>query len=122
MDNTKAAEKVKKLREQAKDKSLPQEVRNQLLDNANIIEESMAKKAGVKMNKGGMVPSQAQKGLDMAAAMQAKKDKPMRPAMPSQAQQGMDMAAAAKAKRGFAKGGVVKAACGASVPAAQKRK
>lgn len=82
MDNMKAAEKVKKLREQAKDTTLPQDVRNQLLDNANAIEQSMAKKSGVKMAKGGAVK------------------KPMM----------------------YAKGGVVKANAGASVPPAQKKK
>lgn len=49
------AAKVAKLREQAKDKSLPQEVRNQLLDKAVMMEVEAAKKAGVKMAKGGAV-------------------------------------------------------------------
>lgn len=48
------AEKVAKLREMAKDKSLPQEVRNQYLDQAVKMEEKAAMKAGVKMAKGGM--------------------------------------------------------------------
>ena len=49
------AEKVAKLREMAKDKSLPQEVRNQYLDQAVKMEEKAAMKAGVRMAKGGAV-------------------------------------------------------------------
>lgn len=49
------AEKVAKLREMAKDKSLPQEVRNQYLDQAVKLEEKAAKGAGVKLAKGGAV-------------------------------------------------------------------
>ena len=48
------AEKVAKLREMAKDKSLPQEVRNTYLDQAVKLEEKAAKDAGVKLAKGGM--------------------------------------------------------------------
>ena len=48
------AEKVAKLREMAKDKSLPQEVRNTYLDQAVKLEEKGAKKAGVRLAKGGM--------------------------------------------------------------------
>jgi ribosomal protein S13 len=47
------AEKVAKLREMAKDKSLPQDVRNTYLDQAVKLEEKGAMKAGVKMAKGG---------------------------------------------------------------------
>lgn len=50
----KDAAKVAKLREMAKDKTLPQEVRNQYLDQANMIEEKAAKSAGVRLAKGGM--------------------------------------------------------------------
>ena len=53
------AEKVTKLREMAKDKSLPQEVRNQYLDQANKLEEKGAMKAGVKLAKGGSVVAKA---------------------------------------------------------------
>jgi hypothetical protein len=49
------AEKVAKLREMAKDKSLPQEVRNTYLDQAVKLEEKGAMKAGVKLAKGGGV-------------------------------------------------------------------
>ncbi len=53
MDNT--AAKAAKLREMAKDKSLPQDVRNTYLDEAVKIEEKAATKAGVKLAKGGAV-------------------------------------------------------------------
>ena len=53
------AEKVAKLREMAKDKSLPQDVRNQYLDQANKLEEKAAMKAGVKLAKGGAVVAKA---------------------------------------------------------------
>ena len=48
------AEKVAKLREMAKDKTLPQEVRNTYLDQAVKMEEKAAMKSGVKLAKGGM--------------------------------------------------------------------
>lgn len=53
------AAKVAKLRKMAEDKSLPQDVRNQYLDDAVKLEEKGAMKAGVKLAKGGdvMVPS-----------------------------------------------------------------
>jgi hypothetical protein len=52
MDNT--AAKVAKLREMAKDKNLPQDVRNTYLDEAVKLEEKAAMKSGVRMAKGGM--------------------------------------------------------------------
>ncbi len=67
----KDAAKVAKLREMAKDKTLPQEVRNQYLDQANMMEEKAAKGAGVKMAKGGAVPKKMAKGG--AAMKKAKK-------------------------------------------------
>lgn len=51
----KDAAKVAKLREMAKDKTLPQDVRNQYLDQANMLEEKAAMGAGVRMAKGGAV-------------------------------------------------------------------
>lgn len=54
MNQMTAAAKVAKLREMAKDKSLPQDVRNQYLDEAVKLEEKGAMKAGVKLAKGGM--------------------------------------------------------------------
>lgn len=74
MDNT--AAKVAKLREMAKDKSLPQDVRNTYLDEAVKLEEKAAMKAGVRMAKGGAVVAKAPKkmmyGGDMAKTMMAK--------------------------------------------------
>lgn len=55
------AEKVAKLREMAKDKTLPQEVRNTYLDQAVKLEEKAAMKAGVKLAKGGMAKKPATK-------------------------------------------------------------
>lgn len=49
------AAKVAKLRKMAEDKSLPQDVRNQYLDDAVKLEEKSAKGAGVKLAKGGSV-------------------------------------------------------------------
>jgi hypothetical protein len=54
MNQMTPAAKVAKLRKMAEDKSLPQEVRNQYLDQAVKMEEKAAKGAGVKMAKGGM--------------------------------------------------------------------
>ena len=67
------AEKAAKLREMAKDKSLPQPVRNQYLDDANKLEEKAAKKAGVNLAKGGAVKKPAAKKM-MYGGMA---DKPM---------------------------------------------
>ena len=55
------AAKVAKLRKMAEDKSLPQDVRNQYLDEAVKLEEKAAKGAGVKMAKGGAVKTPAKK-------------------------------------------------------------
>ena len=71
MDNT--AAKVAKLREMAKDKSLPQDVRNTYLDEAVKLEEKAAMKAGVRMAKGGAVKKPAAKKM-MYGGMA---DKPM---------------------------------------------
>lgn len=63
------AEKVAKLREMAKDKSLPQEVRNTYLDQAVKLEEKGAMKAGVRLAKGGAVkaPKKKSAGKPMMA-------------------------------------------------------
>ena len=78
------AEKVAKLREMAKDKTLPQEVRNTYLDQAVKLEEKAATKAGVKLAKGGDVKTKkmmyggmAEKTM-MAKGGAAKKELPMR--------------------------------------------
>ena len=57
------AEKITKLREMAKDKSLPQEVRNTYLDQAVKMEEKAAKGAGVKLAKGGSVKKMMYGGM-----------------------------------------------------------
>jgi hypothetical protein len=55
MNQMTPAAKVAKLRKMAEDKSLPQAVRNQYLDEAVKMEEKAAKGAGVKLAKGGSV-------------------------------------------------------------------
>lgn len=68
------AMKIEKLRKQAEDKSLPMEARNQLKDRANMLEQEMAKKAGVRLAKGGVV---AKKMMGGGMAMKT----PMKTAM-----------------------------------------
>ena len=70
MDNT--AAKAAKLREMAKDKSLPQDVRNTYLDEAVKIEEKAAVKAGVKLAKGGAVAKALPKRGQRTATNMAK--------------------------------------------------
>jgi hypothetical protein len=58
MDKKAAAAEIKRLRAQAKDKSIPQEARNEMLDRANAIELEFYDKAvkeGKTMAKGGAV-------------------------------------------------------------------
>jgi hypothetical protein len=55
------AAKVAKLRKMAEDKSLPQDVRNQYLDEAVKLEEKAAMAGGVKLAKGGVVKKPAAK-------------------------------------------------------------
>ena len=59
MEDKATAMKIEKLREAAKDKTIPQEARNQLLDKANMLEQEAAKKAGVRLAKGGAVAKKA---------------------------------------------------------------
>jgi hypothetical protein len=63
MNQMTPAAKVAKLRKMAEDKSLPQAVRNQYLDEAVKMEEKAAGKAGVKMAKGGAVVAKAPKKM-----------------------------------------------------------
>ena len=74
MEDKAKAMKIEKMREQAKDKTIPQEARNQLLDKANMMEQEMAKKAGVKLAKGGMAKKTPVKKA-MAKGGMAKKGK-----------------------------------------------
>jgi len=58
MDKKAAAAEIKRLRAQSKDKSIPQEARNEMLDRANAIELKFYDKAvkeGKTMAKGGAV-------------------------------------------------------------------
>jgi len=77
MDNKATAAKIEKLREAAKDKSLPQEARNQMLDKAVMLEQEAAKKAGVKLAKGGMPMRGGRTATNKAKKMMA----PMKTAM-----------------------------------------
>ncbi len=72
MDNKATAAKIEKLREAAKDKSLPQEARNQMLDKAVMLEQESAKKAGVKLAKGGAVAKKAPMKTAAKQPMKAK--------------------------------------------------
>jgi len=76
MNQMTAAAKVAKLREMAKDKSLPQDVRNTYLDEAVKLEEKGAMKAGVKLAKGGAVAKPAVKKMMYGGAVA--KELPMR--------------------------------------------
>lgn len=69
MDNKAIAAKIMKLREAAKDKSIPQEARNQMLDQAVMLEQEAAKKAGVKLAKGGMPVRGARTATNKAKKM-----------------------------------------------------
>jgi hypothetical protein len=66
MNQMTPAAKVAKLRKMAEDKSLPQAVRNQYLDEAVKLEEKAAGKAGVKLAKGGAVKKPAPMKTAMA--------------------------------------------------------
>lgn len=69
MDTKAIAAKIARLRERANDKSLPQDVRNQMLDEAVKLETESAKRAGVRLAKGGM----AKKPMAYAKGGMAKK-------------------------------------------------
>jgi hypothetical protein len=77
MNQMTPAAKVAKLRKMAEDKSLPQAVRNQYLDEAVKLEEKAAGKAGVKMAKGGAVVAKAPKKMMYGGAVKPMADKPM---------------------------------------------
>ena len=65
MDKKAAAAEIKRLRAQAKDKSIPQEARNEMLDRANAIELKFYDKAvqgGETMAKGGAVKKKGYMG------------------------------------------------------------
>ena len=78
----------------AKDKSLPQDVRNQYLDEAVKLEEKGAMKAGVKLAKGGAVKAAPKKMMYGGAVA---KELPMRG---SRTATNMAKGGAVKAKKG----------------------
>jgi hypothetical protein len=86
MNQMTPAAKVAKLRKMAEDKSLPQAVRNQYLDEAVKMEEKAAKGAGVKMAKGGAVVAKAPKKMMYGGAV-----KPMAEKKPMMAKGGAAM-------------------------------
>lgn len=61
--------RANKKREQAKNKELPQDVRNQFLDDANKLEKEAA---GIKLAKGGAVKKKMAVGGAMPSVMPAK--------------------------------------------------
>jgi hypothetical protein len=77
MNQMTPAAKVAKLRKMAEDKSLPQAVRNQYLDDAVKLEEKAAKGAGVKMAKGGAVKAAPKKTAGKPMMYGGVADKPM---------------------------------------------
>lgn len=69
MDDKEKAAKIARMRKKAEDKTLPQDVRNQMLDNANKLEQEMGEKAsGMKYAKGGY----AKKKMMMGGMMDKK--------------------------------------------------
>ena len=94
MDDKAKAAKAAKLRKQAENKDLPQDVRNQFLDNANALELELGKKANPGMfAKGGSVAKAPAKA-------------PAKPAM-KKAPALAVMIAVGKPKAKMAKGGIV---------------
>lgn len=141
MDNKAIAAKIARLRERANDKSLPQDVRNTMLDEAVKLEQEAAKRAGVRLAKGGMampmvekdgtkVPAFAADGVGKMAKGGAVKKMMYGgdvsrelPKRGSRTAKNMAMGGMAKmSPMGYAKGGMVKANCGASVPASKGKK
>lgn len=99
MDDKAKAAKIAKLRKQAENKDLPQDVRNQFLDNANALELEMGKKAN---------PGMFAKGGSVVAKAPAKA--PAKPAM-KKAPALAVMIAVGKPKAKMAKGGMAKKGC-----------
>ena len=132
MDNKAIAAKIARLRERANDKSLPQDVRNTMLDQAVKLEQEAAKRAGVRLAKGGMampmvekagkkVPAFAADGVGKMAKGGAVK-KMMYGGDVSRELPKRGSRTAKNMAMGYAKGGMVKANCGASVPASKGKK
>lgn len=117
MDNKAIAAKIARLRERANDKSLPQDVRNTMLDEAVKLEQEAAKRAGVRLAKGGMAKKELPKRGSRTAKNMAMGGMAKMSSM-GYAKGGM----AKMSPMGYAKGGMVKANCGASVPASKGKK
>lgn len=135
MDNKAIAAKIARLRERANDKSLPQDVRNTMLDEAVKLEQEAAKRAGVRLAKGGMampmvekdgtkVPAFAADGVGKMAKGGAVKKMMYGGDVSRELPKRGSRTAKTMAKGGmaYAKGGMVKANCGASVPASKGKK
>ena len=115
MDKKAAMAEIKRLRKQAENKDIPQDVRNKSLDKIVEIEsmfydkavkaEGMAKGGAVKKGMHKMPDGGMMKNSDMAKGGAVKK---------------MAYGGAAKEKMAMAKGGYVN--CGASVPASKGKK
>lgn len=123
MDNKAIAAKIARLRERANDKSLPQDVRNTMLDQAVKLEQEAAKRAGVRLAKGGMAMPMVEKDGKKVPAFAA--DGVGKMAMGGMATKELPKRGSRTAKNmamGYAKGGMVKANCGASVPASKGKK
>jgi hypothetical protein len=95
------AEKVKKYRDMAEDKAIPQDVRNSYLDKANAIELKAFedyKAGGTQTNKPETAPAAATKKKEMAKGGYATK-KPMKMATGGYANCGASMAPQQKSKK-----------------------
>jgi hypothetical protein len=95
------AEKVKKYRDMAEDKTIPQDVRNTYLDKANAIELKSFedyKAGGTQTNKPSNAPASATKKKEMAKGGYATK-KPMMMNKGGYANCGASMAPQQKAKK-----------------------
>ncbi len=95
------AEKVKKYRDMAEDKTIPQDVRNNYLDKANDIERKAFedyKAGGTQTNKPANAPASSAKKKEMAMGGYATK-KPMMMAKGGYANCGASMAPQQKAKK-----------------------
>lgn len=121
METKAIAARIARLRESANDKSLPQDVRNKMLDEAVRLETESAKRAGVRLAKGGMAMPMGEKDGKMAKGGMVKREMPKRGSRTA-----TNMARGGMAKMsstGYNKGGMVqKANCGASVPASKGKK
>ena len=128
MDSKTAAAEIKRLRAQSKDKSIPQEARNELLDRANEIEYKMYE-ASKKMAKGGAVKKMAYGGAAKMNGMHKMPDGSMMKDSAMAKGGAVKKMAYGGATKKMAKGGAVTkmakggyANCGASVKASGGKK